>query len=227
MALDINCGGTRNLVKIANEFGIKVFLASTCSLYGAESCSIERPLTEDSRLYPVDIYALTKHQQERIVLENAENNMVFRLGTVYGLSPERMRFDLVINQFAVKAAKGEILQVFGGEQYRPFVHVKDVARAFIFALERNLGGLYNLSQVNITIKELAERFNDQFKTGYEVNSGIQDPRNYIVSSEKLLSKGFKFEGNFRYHVREMMDFADTVLTTNPAYYNVQLMRNLR
>ena len=136
-ALQVNCVGTRNVMEVANKYNYKVIHASTCSLYWAENCSMENKLTEENHTFPIDFYWQTKYQQERFVQVFGNDNCVFRLGTAYGWSP-RMRYDLVINVFSWKAANWEKITVFWGKQYRPFAHVRDISRAFIFALQNNL-----------------------------------------------------------------------------------------
>jgi nucleoside-diphosphate-sugar epimerase len=221
-ALEVNCVGTRNLIEIANKYKYKIIHASTCSLYGSENCSIDQPLTEDSHVFPIDFYGQTKYQQERFVMELSNDYCIFRLGTAYGLSP-RMRYDLVINLFSAKAANEEALSVFGGNQYRPFSHIRDIARAFIFAYKNNLNGLFNLAGDNQTIKGIAEIFETNYNTKVEKTNLIEDPRNYIASSKKLISAGFKFKYNIEKGIAEMMQFSKNIEYKNRKYDDKKLM----
>lgn len=221
-ALEVNCVGTRNLVEIANKYKYKIIHASTCSLYGSENCSIDKPLTEESPVFPIDFYGQTKYQQERFVKEMATNYCVFRLGTAFGLSP-RMRYDLVINTFSAKSAHGETLSVFGGNQYRPFSHIRDISRAFIFAYKNNLKGLYNLAGANETITQIAETFEKKYGTKVEKTDLITDPRNYIASSKKLLNEGFKFEYSIEKGISEMVEFSKNIDYKDKKYDDKKLL----
>ncbi|MBA3430613.1 MAG: DegT/DnrJ/EryC1/StrS family aminotransferase, partial [Actinobacteria bacterium] len=134
LTLEINLESTRMLTKAARELGVQRFVfASSCSVYGAS----EEVAAEDSALEPVSLYARTKVESEQILLENHDNGFIpvaLRFGSFYGLSP-RPRFDLVVNLLAAKAiADGEIT-IFGGDQWRPFLHVEDGAEAIIRCLE--------------------------------------------------------------------------------------------
>ncbi len=223
-ALEINCIGTRNLVEFANKYNKRILHASSCSLYGAEKCSMESPLTEESPMFPVDFYGLSKLQQEKFVSDLAKDYCIFRLGTAFGQS-DRMRYDLVINTFAAKTAKNESIIVFGGNQYRPFTHVEDIARAFIHAYKKNINGIYNLSGFNITIKDLALLFEKNFNSKVEISPLIQDPRNYIVDNAKLLKTGFMFESNTVKDIKAMIEEAKKIDYKETRYSNRDLMHS--
>jgi len=218
MSIEINCQGVQNITKICNKYNKKIIHLSTCSLYGAS----DNILTEESPTFPVDFYGQTKYQQERYILESGNDYCVFRLGTIYGWSP-RMRFDLVINTFAAKAHAGEKLTVFGGDQWRPFVHVKDVGRAIIYAAEKNLKGVYNLCNENKKIKDIALEIG-QDKVPVELNELQADPRNYRAVSEKLQNEGFSFEWNVQKGVEEMFQNSEDLKRyTKPQYSNYKMM----
>ena len=223
LAMETNCQGIQNIVKICNEFNKKIIHTSTCSLYGFN----EELLSEKSQVFPVDFYGQTKYQQERYVLENARDYCVFRLGTAYGWSP-RMRFDLVVNTFLAKAFFKENISVFGGSQWRPFVHIRDVSRGIIFAAERGLRGIYNLCNENIKISDLPRRI-PLPNLSIEVNEMQEDPRNYQVENNKILNEGFVFQWNLDKGIEEILsnmrrieDYKDSKYSN----YKMQvLMRN--
>ena len=117
-----------------------------------------------------------------------------------------MRYDLVIPTFVAKAVNDGKITVFGGDQWRPFVHIRDVARAVIWAAEIGIGGVFNLANDNLTIKQLAYIIKSWLKgTEIEVNDMIQDPRNYIISSRKIKHIGFEFKYNVIYGIKEMAE----------------------
>src|SRR5206468_4543200 len=123
-----------------NFYGVRrLVFASSCSVYGASSHGM---LTERSRLNPVSLYARTRVLSENILFDRRGDvePVVVRLATVFGLSP-RMRFDLVVNTLTVRAVVDERISIFGGSQWRPNVHCRDAARAFILALEARAGAV--------------------------------------------------------------------------------------
>ena len=92
---------------------------------------------------------------QKYILENHDDYLIFRLGTLFGLGDNfsRVRLDLVVNILTTRAVKGETLTVFGGEQWRPILHVKDVGEALFYCLENEVTGLFNLSYKNVKIYE--------------------------------------------------------------------------
>ncbi|GAG70024.1 unnamed protein product, partial [marine sediment metagenome] len=141
LAIDINCIGTRLIAELCKKYNKKIVHISTCSIYGSEPNVL---MKEEDESFPIDFYGQTKYTQERIVREIcSEDFCVLRLGTAYGLSP-RMRYDLVVNTFAARAAKFNKITVFGGEQERPFVHIRDISRAIVHVIKNNLNGIFNI-----------------------------------------------------------------------------------
>ena len=151
---EINYLATKNIAELCHlhEIGTYIF-ASTCSVYGSQPNVL---ITEKSKLEPIDYYAKQKYLSERAIGWLNPAPTILRFGTLFGLSP-RMRFDLVINLFVAQALKEGKITVFGGHQYRPFLHVNDAADSLIFALENNLTGTYNAISENLTILQAAER----------------------------------------------------------------------
>ena len=171
---------------LKDNFKGKIIYTSTCSNYGAS----DKILNETSKLSPLSHYAITKVNAEEIL--KGTDSLIFRLGTLYGISDNfaRLRTDLVLNTLVFHAhAKGKIT-VFGGKQYRPLIHVRDVAKIICNCIERKEVGIYNLHRDNITILELAQRIKKHFlKLKLEVtNTKFEDNRNYKVSSEKAIKE---------------------------------------
>ena len=198
LTLEVNLAATRMVAEAAQGYGIKRFVyASSCSVYGASS----ETLDERSELNPVSLYARAKIGCERTLL--ALNGVDFhpvilRLGTVYGLS-FRPRFDLVINLLTAKAVCDGAITIFGGDQWRPFVHVRDVAQAIILSLEAPLssvkGGIFNVGsdKQNYKITEIGELIQRLLPEAHLVNQGNDgDKRDYRVSFAKIRRElGFK------------------------------------
>ena len=130
LTIDVNLAATRLIGEVAKGNGIKHFVfASTCSVYGAA----EELLTENSALNPLSLYARSKAASEKLLLEMADDRftpIIVRFGTIHGLSG-RTRFDLVVNLLSAKAAFEGCIPVFGGDQWRPFLHVDDAALAVV------------------------------------------------------------------------------------------------
>jgi len=188
-AVEINYLATRNLADLCKLYGVKrLVFASTCSVYGAQP---DRLITEGSDVDPLDSYGRSKFQSERAILQAYDSPTILRLGTLFGAS-YRMRFDLAVNLFLARAMNGERLVVFGGKQWRPFLHVADAADAFVFVTEHGMEGTYNIVWKNLTIMQMARDVAKEVQSAeIEVSSDIVDLRNYRVSGEKAEKLGIK------------------------------------
>ncbi len=191
-AVQTNWTATVAFARSAAARGVRRFVfASTCSVYGEGRDEL---LTEDSPVGPLSLYAETRWHAEQGLLELASEGtldpILLRFGTVYGVSP-RMRFDLVVNLLARDAVlKGEV-SIFGGEQWRPFVHVADIARALGMALTGptpegapilNVGD--NLE--NYQLRDLRDLIEESVpEARVRVLPAARDPRNYRVSFERI------------------------------------------
>ena len=152
---------------------------------------------ETSPIKPISLYGTTKMEAERLILESG-NSVTFRFATLFGASP-RMRTDLLVNDFVYRAVNDRSLVIFEGDFVRNYLHVRDAARAFLFAIEhfeQMRGQTYNcgLSDSNLTKKELCERIK-KFIPDFEYISAEYttdpDKRNYYVSNKKIETAGFK------------------------------------
>ena len=135
--LNLNYESTKILTQICNFYEVeKLIFASSCSVYGASG---SETLNEDSYLNPVSLYARTRIYSENYILDNSKDvsPTIMRLSTVFGFS-SRMRYDLVVNTLLIRALRDNKFSIFGGDQWRPFVHCYDVARAFKIAVEAHL-----------------------------------------------------------------------------------------
>lgn len=168
-----------------NYFGRIIFL-STCSVYGQNDAW----LSESSDLNPLSLYAQTKLAAEQSLAN--KNALIFRLGTAHGLSDihSRIRLDLAINYMTMNALTQGSLTIFGGDQWRPFVHVKDIARSIVKSLGVADTGIYNLATSNLQIKEVGQTIAQ--RTGCAINEAerqFSDPRNYRVTTDKANQAG--------------------------------------
>ena len=193
---DINFQTLKKLCKIYKK---RIIFISTCSVYGAQ----DGILDENSSVNPLSHYASSKLKCEKILKQ--KNSIIFRLGTLFGVSDNysRIRMDLVVNTLSAKAFFEKKMSVFGGEQYRPLLHVKDVARAIEVALKSNKKGIYNLSYKNMKIIDIAKEIQKYFKNTKIIKTKIkfQDARNYKVKNDKAFKElSFKAIYNLKYGI---------------------------
>lgn len=169
---------------LCDDFGGRIIFPSTCSVYGAQ----DEELDEASPTNPLSLYAETKLEAERILTERRPDSLMLRLATLAGMGDtySRIRLDLVVNLLVVRARLIGELEVFGGDQYRPLLHVRDVATAVVPHLTSDARGIYNLGTENMTIRELAQRVVDRVGKAEirVVDVPFQDTRNYRVSFER-------------------------------------------
>lgn len=193
----VNVEATKSLVEVCKLHDIqRLVFASTCSVYGASELM---ELNEGSYLNPLSLYAESKIDSEEIILhethdmfsDNEITPTILRLGTIFGWS-RRMRFDLVVNILTAKASLEGDIPVFGGEQYRPLVHVHDAARAFAAVLEADEEEVahqtFNVgdNDLNYQIKKVGQIVEENVD-GAEVRfvEHKEDERTYRVSFDKI------------------------------------------
>lgn len=188
---------------LVDNFKGKIVFTSTCSVYGVNNDLIDETATPN----PLSAYAVTKLEAEQYIINNHPNHLIFRLGTLYGLGDvhSRLRLDLVVNVLVKKAIEGEKLSVFGGEQWRPLLHVRDVSHAVAFGLQNGVTGMYNLSEVNVKICDIAQSIKEVITTAEVeyISMAFQDLRNYKVSGDKFYAKGWKPSLHIKDGIREL------------------------
>ncbi len=167
---------------LAEHYDGRVVYMSTCSVYGAQ----DKVLDEMSPLNPLSVYAATKLEAECYL--QRKNAIIFRLGTLYGIGDvfSRIRLDLVVNTLTVRAHRYGKISVFGGDQFRPLLHVIDAAQAAVDNLQTSHVGIFNLQRQNVRIIDLAYQIRNHFPDLVitQTPMNFQDARNYRVSSEK-------------------------------------------
>ncbi len=201
LTFEINSESVKFLVE---NFKKRIVFLSTCSVYGAQ----EGLLDENSSVNPLSEYASSKVQAEEYL--NGTNSIIFRLGTLFGISDEfsRIRLDLVVNILVTKALTEGKLTVFGGDQWRPLLHVTDVANAINHTLDSKVTGIFNLHYKNYKIIDIAKAIVDKVPNASIETTPMkfQDARNYQVSSDKLFKEtGFKAEVELLTGVDEVFD----------------------
>lgn len=231
--IDINLVSTKMIAERARDAGIERFIfASTCSVYGA----CDELLDERSRLEPVSLYGHTKQASEDVLRKMATDGFsptILRFATIYGFSG-RTRFDLVINVMTAKAKLEGEIQVHGGDQWRPFVHVDDAAKAVHLCLESPMESVANQvfnvgsDEQNHTISQIAEMISERvLNTIIKTEAGNIDPRNYRVSFKKIRRRlGYQPGWSISDGIQQVLEAIATGKVTDysePKYSNVKFL----
>lgn len=199
----------KKIVKISSK-SQEIIFPTTNSGYGSTSGNLK--CNEKTPLNPISLYGKLKKDAETEVMQR-ENSMSFRLATVFGVSP-RHRIDLLVNDFVYKAYNDRCLVLFQENFKRNFIHLEDVANAFIFAvkkfniLKRNIFNL-GLSNANLTKKDLALKIKKYVKDLTIISSEIgndPDKRNYIVDNSKFEKKGFIAKKTLEDGIKELIKY---------------------
>ncbi len=228
LAAEINRAATRMLIDVGRGHDIQRFLlASTCSVYGASDFLMD----ECAQVAPISLYAQTKVDSENLLLESGCANFhptVLRLATLFGVSP-RPRFDLVVNLLTARAIRMGQITIFNGEQWRPFMHVHDAARAFLACLEANLdvvsGEIFNVGSygLNHRLSEVAEKISRIVPAVNVERVENTDRRNYRVSFDKIHTMlGFVCERSLEDGIHEL---ADMVRSSPAEDFSAEMFNN--
>jgi len=222
---EINYLATKNIAELCTLHDIPTYIfASTCSVYGSQPDSF---ITEKSKVDPLDFYAKHKYYSERAINWLNRAPTILRFGTLFGES-SRMRFDLVINLFIAQAILEHKITVFGGNQFRPFLHVKDAAASLVFAIDNNLTGTYNVISENMTILDAAKRISALSGCEVNISNDNLDDRDYNVSGDKIKKMGFtpeyKIEDAYN-EIKKLIEEGKIKNYQDPKYNNHKLLLN--
>ena len=210
---EINTVGTKNVIECLNETQYLLF-GSTGSNYG----EVDGICTEETELNPLSIYGRTKTLAEKLVMDR-NNSTAFRFATAFGLS---LRLRL-----AFKAIKEGYAVIYESHFLRTFIHVKDIARAFIFAIENQKemkNNTYNVgsNKMNYSKKEICELIKKEIPTVYFNYADIgedADKRNYVVSYDKIRKLGFDVTIDVESGINELAKCLPHIRLNNP-YLNI-------
>lgn len=222
-----NLQGTKNVYELARENNAKRFVfASTYSNYGiAEG---DTPVTEESPLNPQSLYAETKIASEQYLIDEGKKSdtipVVFRFATLFGLSP-RTRFDLIINQFVLEAIERRHLIIYQKNYNRSFVHIRDIAKALVMAIETDLskagGQIFNVgsNRGNFTKEEIIgmiRKYVSGLTIEYKDLTFGGDMRDIRVSFDKIEKVlGFKAEVTVEEGIKELVDAIQSKFLFDP------------
>lgn len=219
-SFNVNTNGTKIVVESMDKNQYLLF-GSTGSNYG-EVLDI---CTEETPLNPLSIYGKSKTKAEKIVLDRT-NSTAFRFATAFGVSP-RLRLDLLINDLTHKALTEGYAVIYESHFMRTFIHVRDIAKVFIFAIDnmdKMKNNVYNVGSddMNFSKKEICEIIQKEVPSAYFNYADVgedADKRNYKVSYNKISSLGFKTEVTVLEGIKELIKCNPLIRLNNP-YYNV-------
>jgi nucleoside-diphosphate-sugar epimerase len=234
--LETNLAATAMIKEVCRGAGVRRFVfASTCSVYG----SSDYLLDERSVVQPISLYACTKVDSEHAILCKPSSDFVptvLRLGTAYGWS-FRPRFDLVVNLLTARALMERKITIFNQTQWRPFIHLHDISRAFIMCLQAPLSQvayeIFNAGsyQMNTTLGDMAKLIQSLIP-GVEVDyvENTSDHRNYRVSFDKIHTVlGFTCIKSLEDGILEVKRAIESRLVSDyrePIYHNDRTLESL-
>jgi nucleoside-diphosphate-sugar epimerase len=215
LTIDVNFNQIQNIINVLSK-DQKIILPNTNSQYGSSDSII----TEESPFNPLSLYAKTKCDAENALLGSG-NGISLRLATVFGVSP-RMRTDLLVNDFVYKSVTDGYLVLFESHFKRNYIHVQDIAHTFEFMIEnyeKCNGEAYNvgLSSANLSKLELANKIKEKIPSLVIKQDNFKedfDKRNYIVSNEKLESKGWMPKCDLDYGIEQLIEAYKLVINFN-------------
>ena len=217
---EVNTEATKNLVDMLTEDQYLLF-GSTSSNYG----EVKHVCTEETPLNPLSIYGRTKTEAEKYVMTRS-NSTAFRFATAFGVSP-KLRLDLLINDLTYKSLTQKYAVIYESHFVRSFIHVKDMARSFLFAIdnqEKMKSNVYNVgsNSMNYSKKQICEIIKNKVPDSYfhfaEINEDA-DKRNYEVSYDKIKKLGFDVTVGIEEGIEELKKSVKLV-QTDLKYNNV-------
>ena len=225
-AWETNCLGTKIICDLAKKNNVKKFIyASSGSVYGIKR---EKQVTENLSCEPVSIYNKSKMVAERIVLSYKENfqTIIVRPSTLYGYSP-RMRLDLTINILCYRAFKFNKVTIFGGKQWRPYLHIKDMINFYLHCLkQKNMKGIYNISQGNLTLDQTAEKIKLFMPKCKIVHTKSNDIRSYRLNSDRAIKSGFTFATNINDEIQNLLILLKSKkIESRPNNFSINWLKN--
>ena len=224
---EVNALATMLLVERAIAHKVPQFIyASSGSVYGVKE---EAEVTEELSLVPISDYNKTKMISERVLLSYGDQIRVniIRPATVCGYSP-RMRLDLSVSTLTMQALTNQRITVFGGDQTRPNIHLKDMIRVYHHFLANGMKhpGVFNAGFENISILDIADRVVRHVPAEVVVTPS-NDPRSYRLSSKKLLATGFTPQFTVEDGICDVISaYRGGVLRDEERYYNIKTMKKL-
>jgi nucleoside-diphosphate-sugar epimerase len=228
LSWEINTLHLTELLQKCKNATVETFInASSGSVYGIKE---QEKVTEDLELLPISTYNKTKMVAERICLSFSKDFRIVnvRPATVCGLSP-RMRFDVVVNMFVLQAFKNGRIEVLGGNQVRPNIHIDDMVLVYLHLLNegQDVIGSINAGFENISILEIAKLVSRHIPCEIVVKDS-NDPRSYRQDSTKLINSGFLPKKNVIDAIEEISEKLQSgLLVDDLRWHTVAMMKKLK
>jgi len=234
MTFSVNYDGSINLIDLSKEMGVKRFIyASTSSVYGVKK---EKEVTEDLELEPLTQYSRLKVEIEHYLMHSLGDNfkgVIIRPSTICGYSP-RQRLDVVVNIITNLAVNKGKITVFGGNQLRPNIHIKDMVRLYELLLEVPIDKInkkiYNAGYENLKVLEIANLVKEVVVDVEIEIKESDDLRSYHVCSDKLKNElGFESKHTVKEAINELKEVFKNGKLKNlddDSYYNIKRMKKI-
>ncbi len=225
LSWEVNVLATRNICELAIKSRVKkIIYASSGSVYGIKK---EKKVTEKLDLFPLSAYNKTKMIAENVFKSYQDKIQIccVRPATVCGLSP-RLRLDVSVNMLVYQAFRFGKINVLGGKQIRPNIHINDLVRIFNFFINKNFGKfiIVNAGFENISILDLAKKISKIIPTKILVKKS-NDPRSYRLDSTKISKLGFKPKYGINNAIIELYNFfKKNKYKDNLRNYNIKTMK---
>lgn len=228
LSWEVNALATQQMASEAKKNNVSQFIyASSGSVYGVKE---EKHVTEELDLVPISAYNKTKMVSERVLM-SYENDMkihCLRPATVCGWSP-RMRLDVSVNMLTWQALKNGKMTVFGGDQVRPNIHIKDMVNVYLHFLENTEieSGCFNAGFENISILSIAEKIKKIIPNSEILVTESNDPRSYRQNSDKLIKTGFSPKFNVDDAINDLLlKYEEGILVDEDHCHTVKWMQKL-
>lgn len=227
LSWEVNVLATMRIAELAAKAKIKkIIFSSSGSVYGIKK---EKNVTENLSLKPISVYNKTKMIAERVLLSYSDKIKIYcvRPATVCGYSP-KMRFDISVNMLTLQALKKKRINVFGGSQIRPNIHIKDLTNLFNNLIFKNIEpGIYNAGFENTRIIDLAKKIKNKIPCEINVTKS-NDPRSYRQNSDKITRNGFVKKYGIEDAIDEIQEkFINKLIKDTIDCYNLKKMKKLQ
>lgn len=237
LSKSINYDAFLPLVDVSKDAGVRRFIyASSSSVYGIKD---EPEVTEDLPLEPLTDYSKYKAMCEDYLNRQASDDFVattIRPSTVCGYAP-RLRLDLTVNILTNHAINNGLITVFGGQQKRPNLHIKDMVDVYLFMLRQEEGKvqkkIYNVGYENFKVMEIAEKVKATLDADVEIKvTPSDDNRSYHVNSDKIRNElGFTPKHTIEEAILDLRDAFEAGLIPDSMddikYFNIKLMQDIK
>ncbi len=217
---------TMKLLEHLKKIKTKRFIyASSGSVYGIKN---EKKVGENLELDPISLYNKVKMVTERVILSYQKNFDIFivRPATVCGFS-SRMRLDVAVNALTFSALKDKVINVHGGQQIRPNIHIDDMCKLYEFFIKTNKKnvGIYNAGFENLSIIDIARQIKKEIPCKINIIKSTNDPRSYRLDSSKIIKLGFAPEKKIVDAVTELKNlFNQKKLINKDNYHSLKWLK---